>query len=337
MSAGTHEQGVYPGGYLYFDNGVLTAVGLASPAAIARLSGRGEGVKTYRVVLEGTTLPGFAPDDVCRRLAALTGRSEEVAAKLLGGRPSTVKKGIDQATGLRYVGTLRKIGAACRLEPETLELDLPPTPATAPVAAAPTPVHKSSTALVVTKAVAWVIGLSVATVIGLSVVIGIISVATGPHTPSSGSTNTADDLTIAQKAQQDRQRESDARLAEQMAQFAAERTALIAKAKQLNSAGKYADALQLGSMWLFAGDRELDAQTNLAREKVAAQTERVERTRKRKEGVNIGMTAKEVLESSWGKPQSVNSTHTAAGTREQWVYSGGYLYFDNGVLTAIQN
>jgi hypothetical protein len=27
--------------------------------------------------------------------------------------------------------------------------------------------------------------------------------------------------------------------------------------------------------------------------------------------------------------------HYAFGTREQWVYGGGYLYFTDGVLTAI--
>ena len=56
-------------------------------------------------------------------------------------------------------------------------------------------------------------------------------------------------------------------------------------------------------------------------------------------GVRIGMSADAVLaKSSWGKPASVNRTTTAYGTREQWVYKGhNYLYFTNGVLTAIQN
>jgi hypothetical protein len=55
-------------------------------------------------------------------------------------------------------------------------------------------------------------------------------------------------------------------------------------------------------------------------------------------GVRIGMSADAVLtKSSWGKPASVNRTTTAYGTREQWVYGGNYLYFTNGILTAIQN
>ncbi len=56
-------------------------------------------------------------------------------------------------------------------------------------------------------------------------------------------------------------------------------------------------------------------------------------------GVRIGMTAEQVLkESSWGKPQRVNRSTTANGTREQWVYGyPNYLYFTNGILTGIQN
>jgi hypothetical protein len=60
----------------------------------------------------------------------------------------------------------------------------------------------------------------------------------------------------------------------------------------------------------------------------------------KKEGVRIGMTKQEVLDSSWGKPTSVNATTTARGTREQWVYGDyrrGYLYFDGDILTSIQN
>ncbi len=58
----------------------------------------------------------------------------------------------------------------------------------------------------------------------------------------------------------------------------------------------------------------------------------------RPKGVTIGMTAGQVLATQWGKPRSVNKTTTAYGTREQWVYGdGNYLYFENGLLTAIQN
>lgn len=63
-------------------------------------------------------------------------------------------------------------------------------------------------------------------------------------------------------------------------------------------------------------------------------------------GVKIGMSAKTVInETSWGAPKKINRTTTASGVREQWIYDhcgynrcySGYLYFTNGILTAIQN
>ncbi|WP_147803627.1 hypothetical protein [Alkalicoccus halolimnae] len=53
---------------------------------------------------------------------------------------------------------------------------------------------------------------------------------------------------------------------------------------------------------------------------------------------SIGMSTEQVLNSSWGTPQSRNITETTYGTREQWVYGvGNYLYFDDGVLTSISS
>lgn len=50
------------------------------------------------------------------------------------------------------------------------------------------------------------------------------------------------------------------------------------------------------------------------------------------------MTKEEVLASSWGRPQSINTSTYSFGTHEQWVYrDGNYLYFRNGVLATIQN
>lgn len=66
--------------------------------------------------------------------------------------------------------------------------------------------------------------------------------------------------------------------------------------------------------------------------------EEKEKARKKKEGVTIGMTKQQVLDSMWGEPQKINRTATAYGVSEQWVYpNGNYLYFENGRLTAIQN
>lgn len=49
----------------------------------------------------------------------------------------------------------------------------------------------------------------------------------------------------------------------------------------------------------------------------------------------IGMT-QEMCRLSWGEPKNINQTTTSNKKTEQWVYSDNYLYFDNGILTAIQ-
>jgi hypothetical protein len=53
--------------------------------------------------------------------------------------------------------------------------------------------------------------------------------------------------------------------------------------------------------------------------------------------LEIGMTKEEVLEI-FGKPKNINRTITANSVSEQWVYSDDiYLYFNDGILTAIQD
>lgn len=55
-------------------------------------------------------------------------------------------------------------------------------------------------------------------------------------------------------------------------------------------------------------------------------------------GAKIGMTKAQALASNWGKPSKINTTIKAGLTHEQWVYgTGSYLYFENGILTTIQN
>ena len=81
-------------------------------------------MSSYKVIIEGNTLSGFNPEQVRPRLAALVNKSEEIAARLLSGHPSTVKSGVDQATGTRYVNALMQIGVACRVERETLDIDI---------------------------------------------------------------------------------------------------------------------------------------------------------------------------------------------------------------------
>lgn len=69
----------------------------------------------------------------------------------------------------------------------------------------------------------------------------------------------------------------------------------------------------------------------------AQEQRRREAAAKKREGVTLGMTTEDVLASMWGKPRHVNRTTNRWGVREQWVYEGGYLYFDNGILTTVQN
>jgi hypothetical protein len=55
------------------------------------------------------------------------------------------------------------------------------------------------------------------------------------------------------------------------------------------------------------------------------------------ERVAIGMTPIQAR-LAWGLPSSINRTITANGSREQWIYKiGSYLYFDSGLISAIQN
>lgn len=52
---------------------------------------------------------------------------------------------------------------------------------------------------------------------------------------------------------------------------------------------------------------------------------------------SIGMTKTEVENSTWGKPTKINKTTTSYGVHEQWCYSNyKYIYFENGVVTSIQ-
>lgn len=123
---------------------------------------------------------------------------------------------------------------------------------------------------------------------------------------------------------------------------AALRAKRIAKAKELLASGatKQADD-ELRAY--EAKHEDLEVQNLLA--KILAQlwkdrerNERSDLATRKKEGVRIGMTQSQVLQSSWGKPHQVNRTSTSRGDREQWVYSGrDYLYFEDGTLTSIQN
>ena len=51
----------------------------------------------------------------------------------------------------------------------------------------------------------------------------------------------------------------------------------------------------------------------------------------------IGMTAKQVEATCWGKPDHVNRTETAGVISDQYVYGDSrYVYLQNGIVTSIQ-
>jgi hypothetical protein len=159
-------------------------------------------------------------------------------------------------------------------------------------------------------------------------------------TPSAPATPaTPAERAEAAKQQQELDANAAATAAARSAKFEAERTGIVAQAKKLVAERKYREAVDLRDKYLWADDAALDAIVAPAREKLVAAAMAKDRAERKKEGVRIGMTVQEVIESSWGKPEHVNRTTSTYGTREQWVYPGyhNYLYFENGVLTSIQN
>lgn len=53
--------------------------------------------------------------------------------------------------------------------------------------------------------------------------------------------------------------------------------------------------------------------------------------------IRIGMT-KDMCMDAWGSPSDINKTTGSFGVHEQWVYGlNSYVYFENGVITTIQN
>lgn len=51
--------------------------------------------------------------------------------------------------------------------------------------------------------------------------------------------------------------------------------------------------------------------------------------------VEIGYDT-DMCRAAWGWPEDINKTKLKNKTLEQWVYERGYLYFQNGILTSIQ-
>jgi hypothetical protein len=126
--------------------------------------------------------------------------------------------------------------------------------------------------------------------------------------------------------------------------FSAGKSKTYPSDKEVDAATKYLmtierSDLEFPSAWAtFIKLRQAAREIWKLTERQEVEKQAAERKRKAKtEGVSVGMTQEEAIGSSWGKPKSINSTITASGRHEQWVYGGSnYLYFDNGRLTSIQ-
>jgi len=86
---------------------------------------------------------------------------------------------------------------------------------------------------------------------------------------------------------------------------------------------------------IIAEQERIALEAEKEQERIALEAEKA---KKKTEGVRIGMTKQDVLDSNWGKPIDINKTITVYGTHEQWCYNGyNYLYFEDGILTSISN
>lgn len=114
---------------------------------------------------------------------------------------------------------------------------------------------------------------------------------------------------------------------------------LIKGAKEYTKKGEYLEAIEiLTEAWQISEDNEQKKSISNLTEKYREQQEVKDKKKKKSEGVSIGMTQEEVLQSSWGKPKDINKTITKYGVNEQWVYANyNYLYFEDGILVTIQN
>jgi hypothetical protein len=95
--------------------------------------------------------------------------------------------------------------------------------------------------------------------------------------------------------------------------------------------GKYYTVGQYDAMILAQKNEE-------HRQEVARQEEAREAECKRRGPPKVGMTKAQVFKTCWGETGRINRTVTANGVFEQYVYSDtSYVYFENGIVTAIQN
>lgn len=114
----------------------------------------------------------------------------------------------------------------------------------------------------------------------------------------------------------------------------------------LTSVGPLLDSIQRAK----ASAAAAEAQAKARRAAAAVATKTARDARRRAEGwtdeqialvdsrkIQIGMTGA-MVRAAWGPPERINTTTTASGQDEQWVYgSGSYVYFGpDGVVRSIQ-
>ncbi len=90
---------------------------------------------------------------------------------------------------------------------------------------------------------------------------------------------------------------------------------------------------------LYYDNKEYKSATELNKEHIyVSNQDKSENVTKQYKTPMIGMTAKEVEATEWGKPQKINRSTYMWGIEEQWVYSNyRYVYFENGICVAVQD
>lgn len=130
----------------------------------------------------------------------------------------------------------------------------------------------------------------------------------------------------------------------------AERYYAILDARRAKQEREEAEALRLEQERIDAYVKaEAKRKANEAKRKEEAEKARIEREQRIRAQydkryadlilagkVCIGMTST-MCREAWGYPSDINRTTGSWGVHEQWVYGYRYLYFENGILTTIQD
>jgi hypothetical protein len=78
--------------------------------------------------------------------------------------------------------------------------------------------------------------------------------------------------------------------------------------------GDYVGASDILLKYLELDDPEIVALYESSEAPLIKKVEAKERSERKKQGVHIGMTQQQVIESNWGKPRKINRTTNSRGT-----------------------